>query len=87
LAAVDVRVPRPGTPPDAREMYEWWNDITNRTGGATDKVDSAATTADTALTTAELAETNAALSLAQVQALAQATASEVKTINFLRYWI
>lgn len=99
-ADIEVREPLPGTPLTDPAWQAYWQDIVERTGGTSDKVnqgvDDAATaqasaetaqaSAETAQTTAETAQGDATLALGQVQDMAESNTAMLKKANFLRQW-
>lgn len=92
-ADIEVREPLPGTPLTDPAWQSYWQDIVERTGGTSDKVnqgvDDAATaqaSAETAQTTAEAAQADATLALGQVQDMAESNTAMLKKANFLRQW-
>jgi biotin carboxyl carrier protein len=78
LAAISVRTPRPGTPKDSREWEDYWNDLLERTGGETDKVEETAVIAETVQGVADTALANAAAAQAAADA-AQIAADDAQT--------
>lgn len=85
MADISIRFPMPGTPLDDPAWLAFWDDIAERTGGTTDKVEAASTTAVTAQTTATTAQGTAVAAQSAASDAQSSVAANLALINDLRF--